>query len=56
MNQDLTWKEKKEDEELRVCYVGVTRSKKELYLLELPGEYKNPFPPLQTYLGEKYDG
>jgi len=48
--------QKKEDEELRVCYVGVTRSKKELYLLELPGEYKNPFPPLQTYLGEKYDG
>ncbi len=48
--------QKKEDEELRVCYVGITRAKKELYLLELPGEYKNPFPPLQTYLGEKYDG
>jgi ATP-dependent exoDNAse (exonuclease V) beta subunit len=48
--------QKKEDEELRVCYVGITRSKKDLYLLELPGEYKNPFPPLQTYLGEKYDG
>ena len=45
--------QKKEDEELRVCYVGITRSKKELYLLELPGEYKNPFPPLQTYLREE---
>jgi DNA helicase-2/ATP-dependent DNA helicase PcrA len=42
--------DKKEDEELRVCYVGVTRAKKELYLLELPGEYKNPFPPLQNYV------
>ena len=45
-----------EDEEVRACYVGVTRAKKELYLFEFPGQYKNPFPLLQTYLGEKYDG
>ena len=45
-----------EDEEVRVCYVGITRAKKELYLFEPPGQYKNPFPLLQTYLGEKYDG
>ena len=42
--------DRKEDEELRVCYVGVTRCKKDLYLLELPTEYKNPFPPLQNYV------
>jgi len=45
-----------EDEEVRACYVGVTRAKKELYLFEPPGQYKKPFPLLQTYLGEKYDG
>ena len=45
-----------EDEEVRVCYVGVTRAKKQLYLFEPPGQYKNPFPLLQNYLGEKYDG
>jgi len=45
-----------EDEEIRACYVGVTRAKKELYLFEPPGQYKHPFPLLQTYLGEKYDG
>lgn len=45
-----------EDEEVRVCYVGITRAKKQLYLFEPPGQYKNPFPLLQTYLGEKYDG
>ena len=48
--------QKDEDDELRVCYVGVTRAKKELYLFEPPGQYKNPFPLLQTYLGDKYDG
>ena len=45
-----------EDEEVRVCYVGITRAKKQLYLFEPPGQYKNPFPLLQNYLGEKYDG
>ena len=48
--------QKDEDDELRVCYVGVTRAKKELYLFEPPGQYKNPFPLLQTYLGDKYVG
>ena len=42
--------DRKEDEEVRVCYVGVTRTKSELYLLELPGEYKKPFPLLQNYV------
>ena len=45
-----------EDEEVRACYVGVTRAKKELYLFQPPGYNKHPFPLLQTYLGEKYDG
>ena len=42
--------DRKEDEEVRVCYVGVTRTKSELYLFELPGEYKKPFPLLQNYV------
>jgi len=54
-----------EDEELRVCYVGVTRTKKELYLFEplgqykdekghvKTGQYKKPFPLLQTFLFQK---
>jgi DNA helicase-2/ATP-dependent DNA helicase PcrA len=41
---------RKEDEELRVCYVGITRTKNELYLFELPGEYRKPFPLLQNYV------
>ena len=44
--------DRKEDEELRVCYVGVTRCKNNLYLYELPGEYKKPFPLLQNYVRE----
>ena len=39
--------EKDEDEELRVCYVGITRCKKDLYLFQLPGERTNPFPLLK---------
>ena len=42
--------DRKEDEELRVCYVGVTRCKNNLYLFEIPGEYKKPFPLLQNYI------
>ena len=39
--------EQDEDEELRVCYVGITRCKKDLYLFQLPGERTNPFPLLK---------
>jgi superfamily I DNA/RNA helicase len=39
--------EKEEDEEVRVCYVGITRCKKDLYLFQLPGERTNPFPLLK---------
>ena len=42
--------DRKEDEELRVCYVGVTRCKNNLYLYEIPGEYRKPFPLLQNYV------
>jgi DNA helicase-2/ATP-dependent DNA helicase PcrA len=42
--------DRKEDEELRVCYVGVTRCKNNLYLFEVPGEYRKPFPLLQNYI------
>jgi superfamily I DNA/RNA helicase len=42
--------DRKEDEELRVCYVGVTRCKNNLYLFEIPGEYRKPFPLLQNYV------
>ena len=38
---------KEEDEELRVCYVGVTRCKKDLYFYQQPGERTNPFPPIK---------
>ena len=46
----LSGDQKKEDEENRVAYVGVTRCKNKLYLFEIPGDYKNPFPPLQNYV------
>jgi superfamily I DNA/RNA helicase len=38
---------REEDEELRVCYVGVTRCKKDLYFYQQPGERTNPFPPIK---------
>ena len=50
LNSYLSGSQKKEDEENRVAYVGVTRCKNKLYLFELPGDYKNPFPPLQNYV------
>ena len=36
---------KKEEEELRTCYVGVTRAQKELYILNT-GRQKHKFPHL----------
>ena len=35
----------KEEEELRTCYVGVTRAQEELYILDI-GKQKNKFPYL----------
>ena len=45
----LSGDQKKEDEENRIAYVGVTRCKNKLYLFEIPGYYRSPFPPLQNY-------
>ena len=50
LNSYLSGDQKEEDEENRVAYVGVTRCKNKLYLFEIPGDYKNPFPPLQNYV------
>ena len=50
LNSYLSGDQKKEDEENRIAYVGVTRCKNKLYLFEIPGDYKNPFPPLKNYV------
>ena len=50
LNSYLSGDQKREDEENRVAYVGVTRCKNKLYLFEIPGAYKNPFPPLKDYV------
>ena len=50
LNGYLSGDQKKEDEENRVAYVGVTRCKNKLYLFEIPGDYRSPFPPLKNYV------
>ena len=50
LNSYMSGDQKREDEENRVAYVGVTRCKNKLYLFEISGDYKNPFPPLRNYV------
>ena len=38
-----------EDEEVRVCYVAVTRAKNDLFLLDIPHNRSKPFPLLKHH-------
>ena len=40
---------KVEDEEVRVCYVAVTRTKNDLFLLDIPHNRSKPFPLLKHH-------